>query len=55
MRFGAPPNKVKMPRAQQLMLDTASLRVAADGGANRLHELSSFQGKFVSITISRDS
>lgn len=27
----------------------ASLRVAADGGANRLHELSSFQAKFVSL------
>lgn len=26
----------------------SSLRIAADGGANRLHELSSFQGKFVS-------
>lgn len=29
----------------------ASLRVAADGGANRLHELSSFQGKFVSLFL----
>lgn len=26
---------------------TASLRVAADGGANRLHTISSFHGKFV--------
>ncbi|PHH83088.1 hypothetical protein CDD82_3623 [Ophiocordyceps australis] len=27
----------------------SSLRVAADGGANRLHELSSFQGKFSNL------
>lgn len=29
----------------------SSLRVAADGGANRLHELSSFQGKYVSFSF----
>lgn len=27
----------------------SSLRIAADGGANRLHELSSFQGKFSNL------
>merc|ERR1711935_850630 len=27
----------------------SSLRVAADGGANRLHQLSSFQGKFSNL------
>ncbi|PNY24983.1 thiamine pyrophosphokinase 1 [Tolypocladium capitatum] len=29
----------------------SSLRVAADGGANRLHELSSFQGKFSNLQV----
>ncbi len=30
----------------------ASIRVAADGGANQLYELSTFHGKFVSFTLS---
>ncbi|KOS23171.1 Thiamine pyrophosphokinase 3 [Escovopsis weberi] len=29
----------------------SSFRVAADGGANRLHELSSFQGKFSNLQV----
>ncbi|KAK5996917.1 thiamine pyrophosphokinase 1 [Cladobotryum mycophilum] len=29
----------------------SSLRVAADGGANRLHELSSFQGKYSNLHV----
>ncbi|PTB73399.1 thiamine pyrophosphokinase [Trichoderma longibrachiatum ATCC 18648] len=29
----------------------SSLRVAADGGANRLHELSSFQGKYSNLQV----
>jgi len=30
---------------------SSSLRIAADGGANRLHELSSFQGKFSNLQV----
>lgn len=44
-----------MGRSDEMKLLTrfeASIRVAADGGANQLYELSTFHGKFVSIPIS---
>jgi len=36
---------------EKTLTRTASLRIAADGGANRLHELSSFQGKFSNLQV----
>lgn len=46
---GMSPGLCSMARTADRIL--ASVRVAADGGANRLHAISTFHGKFVRINL----